>query len=162
MGTWERAWEEFERMVTQPLPYELFCDQLRKFTPKEFVGLVFDLLRQMGVNDAKTGPVGANGAIDILLDGDCIVQCKKWKAKVGVAIVREVLGAAVDKKVKGAIIVAVSEFTSKAQNFAKKTSPPVGLVNGNKLFYLMNQHMPRVVADIQEGIWKSQAGGVKQ
>jgi len=136
----------------------LFCDKLREFTPQEFVSLVSDLFRQMG-GDTEIGPVGANGAIDIFLGGDYIVQCKKWKAKVGVATVREVYGAAVKQRAKGAFIVAVSEFTDAANNFLIDLPPPtIRLIDGKKLFDLMNQHIPSVVADIQEGIWKSQKG----
>lgn len=146
--------QEWVRSLLRPLPYMLFCDKLREFTPEEFVRLVSDLLRQMGA-DVKIGPVGADEAIDMLLDGDYVVQCKKWKAKVGVATVREVYGAAVKHQVKGAVIVTVSEFTIKAERFLIDLRPPIGLIDGKELFALMNQHMPNVVADIQEGIWKS-------
>ena len=146
--------EECLRSLTQP--YILFCDKLQEFTPNEFVRLVSDLFRQMG-HDAKTGPVGANEAIDIWLDGDYIVQCKKWKANVGEPTVREVYGAAVKHQAKGVFIVAVSEFTDKAKSFViDLRPPPVRLIDGKELFDLMNQYMPSVVADIQEGIWKGQ------
>ena len=151
--------EEFIRFLVTPQPYRLFCDDiLREFTPKEFVGLVSDLFRQLGCS-VMTGPEGADEAIDILCkapEGDYIVQCKKWKAKVGVATVREVYGAAVKYQAKGAFIVTVGEFTSTAADFLiDLRPPPVRLIDGKELFDLMNQHMPTVVADIQDGLWES-------
>lgn len=148
-------------------PYCLFRDKLREFTSKEFEILVSDLFRQLGCNDVKISPAGADGATDILCktsEGDYIVQCKKWKAKVGVATVREVYGAAVNRQAKGAFIVTVSKFTRIAIaekvkiNLHPPPAPQVLLIDGLYLFDLMNQHMPSVVADIQEGIWKSQKG----
>lgn len=150
---------KFARMIMTPAPYMIFCARLLEFTPKQFERLVSDLFRQMGA-DPIIGPVGANGAIDILLefdDGDFIIQCKKWKAKVGVGTVREAYGAAVKHQVKGAFIVTTSEFTHDAKWFPIDLRPPsVALIDGKKLFDLMKQHMPSVVADIQEGIWRSQ------
>ena len=152
---------EFMHYLVTPQPYMVFCDILRKFTPKEFVSLVADLFREMGGN-VTLGAAGPNEVIDILCktaEGDYIVQCKKWKAKVGVPVVREVFGAAVKRQAKGVFIVAASEFTSTAVDFLiDLRPPPVRLIDGKELFDLMNQHMPSVVADIQEGIWKSQKG----
>jgi len=153
--------EEWLRSLLRPMPYMLFCDKLRKFTSKEFEMLVSDLFRQLG-GDVEVGPAGANEGIDILgrfTDGDFIIQCKKWKAKVGEPTVREVYGVAVKHQVKGAIIVTTSKFTREAEEFRLDLRPPaVGLIDGKELFALMNQHMPAVVADIQKGIWKSQKG----
>ena len=149
--------EEWIRSLTKPQPYRLFCDLLRKLTPSEFVGLVSDLFQRMGAN-VKISPAGADEAIDILCktpEGDYIVQCKRWKAKVGVATVREVYGAAVKCQAKGAFIVTVSEFTDTAENFTIDLPPPVKLIDGKELFDLMNQYMPTVVADIRNGLWKS-------
>ena len=145
--------------LLRPMPHRLFCDKLPKLTSKEFERLVSDFFRNAG-GVVEIGPVGANGAIDIFCrftDGDFIIQCKKWKAKVGEATVREVYGVAEKKKVKGAFIVAASEFTKGAERFVIGLSTPVGLIDGEELFKLMNQYMPGVVADIQEGIWKSQS-----
>ena len=149
---------EFVKMLLTPQPYMIFRDILQKFTPKEFVGLVSDLFQQLG-GTVMTGPEGADEAIDILFktpEGDYIVQCKRWKAKVGVPTVREVYGAAVKHQAKGAFIVTVSEFTDTAKWFITDLRPPpVRLIDGKELFDLMNQHMPTVVADILEGRWKS-------
>ncbi|GAI19820.1 unnamed protein product [marine sediment metagenome] len=150
--------QEWWRSLLRPIPYRVFCDKLREFTSREFEKLVSDLFRQLGA-DPKISPAGANEGIDILLrftDGDFMIQCKKWKKRVGEPTVREVYAAAAKHKVKGAIIVTTSEFTIKAMEFLiDLRPPPVGLIDGKKLFDLMNQHMPSVVADIQEGIWKS-------
>lgn len=148
---------EWIRSLVQPQPYVIFCDILRKYTPKEFVGVVSDLFQQLGYS-VMTGPAGADEVMDILCktpEGDYIVQCKRWKAKVGVATVREVYGATVKHQAKGAFIVTVSEFTDIAKRFIKDLPPPrVRLIDGKELFDLMNQHMPTVVADIRNGLWK--------
>lgn len=150
--------QEFIRSLLRPQPYRIFCDKLLKLTPKEFVRLVSDLFRQMGDN-VMTGPEGADEAIDILCktpEGDYVVQCKRWKAKVGVPTVREVYGAALKHRALGVFIVTVSKFTPKARGFiVDLPPPPVRLIDGEKLFDLMNQYMPTVVADIRDGRWKS-------
>jgi restriction system protein len=143
--------DEFIRMLVTPQPYMIFCDRLRELTPKGFETLIEQLLRQMGLN-VLPGGAGPDEAIDLVCEipggGIIIVQCKKWKRKVGVPIVREVFGAAIKHQAAGAIIVTVGEFTDPAKEFTIDLRIPLRLIDGKELFELMNQHMPNRVADI--------------
>ncbi len=151
--------EEYSCVLVRLLPYGLFRDKLQEFTWREFEKLVSDLLQQLGA-DPEISPAGANRGIDILCretDGDFIVQCKRWKAKVGEPTVKKVYTTAIWKKVKGAIIVTKSDFSDRAKSIViDLCPPPVILINGEDLFHLMNQHMRSVLEEVLKGIWKSQ------
>ena len=103
----------------------------------------------LSVSPSKAGP---DKAIDLVCEspeiGTIIVQCKKWKGKVGVPTVREVFGAAIKHQAAAAIIVTTGEFTDPAKEFTNDLRIPLGLVDGKQLFELMNQHMPNRVAEI--------------
>lgn len=143
--------DEFIRMLVTPQPYMIFRDRLRELSPKGFETLIEQLLRQMGLN-VLPGGTGPDEAIDLKCEtpggGIIMVQCKKWKGKVGVPIVREVFGAAMRHKATGAIIVTLSEFTDPAKEFTIDLRIPLGLIDGKQLYELMNQHMPNRVAEI--------------
>jgi restriction system protein len=73
---------------------------LNEITWREFEMLVGEWFRKQGYTVTETGGV-ADGGVDLILtkDGETyLVQCKQWKAyKVGVNIVRELLGVMVTK-----------------------------------------------------------------
>lgn len=142
---------QFIESLVRPLPYHVFCDKLLGESPKYFEELIADFLRRLG-GQVIPGVRGADGAIDLSVktpQGDYIVQCKRWKNKVDVAVVREVYGVASKLEAKGAFVISVSEFTDTAAYFSENLNPPVGLIDGRELFYLMTQIMPSVVEDIQ-------------
>ncbi|MBI2916960.1 MAG: restriction endonuclease [Chloroflexi bacterium] len=123
---------------------------MRKRTARDFQGVIAQLLREIG-GDVTPGPIGADEGVDLLwkaTDGEFIVQCKKWKAKVGVPVVREVFGAAMRHKSAGAIIVTTSEFTDAAKDWTIDLRIPLRLVDGKQLFDLMDQRMPTFVANV--------------
>ncbi len=144
--------KQFIKSLLRPLPNQIFCDKLLGKSPKYFEELIADLLRRLG-GQVIPGIRGADGGIDLFVktpQGDYIVQCKRWKRKVGVAVVREVYGIASKSEAKGAFVISVSEFTDAAVYFSENLDPQVGLIDGRELFYLMTQIMPTVVEDIQK------------
>jgi restriction system protein len=107
-------------------------DAIRAMSWREFETLVGEAYRRQGYMVEETGGGGADGGIDLILNGKgqkIIVQCKRWKTfKVGVKIVREMYGIMVAEKADRVIIVASGAYTSPAVDFAH--GKPIDLVDG--------------------------------
>ena len=77
----------------------------------------------------------ADGGVDLAVYGagkTTFVQCKHWKArKVGVGVVRELLGAMTHEKAGAGMVVTSGAFTTDAQKFAQENR--IQLVNGPAL-----------------------------
>ncbi len=143
--------EQFIKSLLRPLPHEDFRDKLARYSPKEFERLVANFLQSLGGGQVIAGEQGTDGGIDLKLrtsKGYYIVQCKRWKAKVGVPIVREVYGVATNVQAKGAFIISTSKFTNDAIYYTENLSPRVGLIDGEELFNLMTLFTPTIVEDI--------------
>jgi restriction system protein len=68
--------------------------------------------------------------------GLVLVQCKQWKSiKVGVNIVRELLGVMTAKHAASGILITSGIFTQEAKNFA--ADKPIDLVDGTQLLQLI-------------------------
>jgi len=68
--------------------------------------------------------------------GLVLVQCKHWKSnKVGVNIVRELLGVITAKHATSGILITSGIFTQEAKNFA--SDKPIDLVDGTQLLQLI-------------------------
>ncbi|WP_408601247.1 restriction endonuclease [Pseudomonas sp. PLMAX] len=77
---------------------------------------------------------GADGGMDLLLRKrwkTTLVQCKHWKAKVGVTTVREMFGVMHAHKFDNVIIVALSGYTKEAENWVG--NKPIKLLSGPDL-----------------------------
>lgn len=115
---------------------------------REFEQLVGEWFRTQGYAVLETGGVGeADGGVDLVLskDGETyLVQCKQWKAfKVGVNVVRELLGVMAMRRAAGAFLVTSGVFTEEARRFAAQAN--ITLVNGRQLSDLLRQR-PKVSA----------------
>ena len=103
-------------------------------TWREFERLVGEWFRRQGysVRETDTGP---DGGVDLVLTrhGETyLVQCKQWKAyKVGVNIVRELLGVMASQGAAGGYIVTSGVFTEEARRFA--ASSGIKLIDGTQL-----------------------------
>jgi restriction system protein len=113
---------------------------LNGITWREFEMLVGEWFRRQGYTVTETGGV-ADGGVDLILTkaGETyLVQCKQWKAyKVGVNIVRELLGVMVSQGAAGGYLVTSGVFTNEARRFAEASN--IALIDGEKLAYLMNE-----------------------
>jgi restriction system protein len=100
-----------------------------------FEALLGEAYRRQGYRVIETGMGGADGGIDLaLMRGGALtlVQCKHWKAgKVGVTVVRELLGVMTAKKAAAGIVVTSGRFTDEARSFARSSG--VELVDGTAL-----------------------------
>lgn len=78
---------------------------------------------------------GADGGVDLRLRKDgllTLVQCKqRRKGKVGLPVIRELLGAMTAESANKGMLVTTSAFTSEAITFAQNQG--IQLINGTEL-----------------------------
>ena len=114
-------------------------ETLRSLSWKDFERLVGEVYRRKGYTIVETGGGGADGGVDLVLkkNGETIfVQCKHWKMdRVGIVIIRELLGVVYDKKASGGIVITSGTFTQEAIDFARGN--PIKLVNGKELYAMI-------------------------
>jgi restriction system protein len=114
-------------------------DSIRALGWREFEELVGEAYRRQGYKVAENVTAGPDEGIDLTLKKDgglVLVQCKQWKsAKVGVNIVRELLGVMAAKHATSGILITSGVFTEEAKNFA--TDKPIDLVDGIQLLQLI-------------------------
>lgn len=105
---------------------------------QDFELLVGEHFRRQGYRVEETSG-GADGGIDLIVirNGEkYLVQCKQWKAyKVGVKIVRELLGVMVGAGAAGGFVVTSGEFTRDAISFAHANN--IELLDGEALRRMM-------------------------
>jgi restriction system protein len=107
---------------------------------REFEQLVGEWFRRQGYAVKETGGVGVgDGGVDLVLsrDGETyLVQCKQWKAfKVGVKVVRELLGVMAARGAAGAFVITSGDFTAEARRFAADAN--ISLIDGQRLASLL-------------------------
>lgn len=115
-------------------------ESLKSISWQEFEILVGEAFRRKGYSVVENMVGGADGGIDLLLKNDKaethIVQCKQWrKAKIGVAIVREMFGVLKASSAKSVYIVCSGAFTKEATAFASNL--PITLIDGKGLLSLI-------------------------
>ena len=110
-------------------------ESIRDLPWKEFEELLGEAFRRRGYAVQENRHAGPDGGIDLVLtrNGDTyLVQAKQWRnAKVGVQVVREMLGVVTAQRAAGAIIVTSGMFTQEAQRFAD--GQPIDLIAGGQL-----------------------------
>ncbi len=101
----------------------------------EFEHLVSEAYKRKGYSIIENLGAGADGGVDLVLIKDVekiLVQCKNWRSsKVGVPIVREMLGLVTAEKASKGVVVCSGAFTSDAIQFARKNG--IQLVGGSEL-----------------------------
>jgi restriction system protein len=105
----------------------------------DFELLVGEHFRKQGYKVQETSG-GADGGIDLVLEKNgekYFVQCKQWKAyKVGVKIIRELLGVMVGGGATGGFVVTSGQFTKDAIGFARENN--ITLLDGVKLHQIIS------------------------
>jgi restriction system protein len=113
-------------------------------TWQEFELLIGEHFRRQGFKVQETGP-GPDGGVDLVLmksDEKYLVQCKHYKAwKVGVKIVRELLGVMVGSGAAGGYVITSGEFTADAVKFSRENN--IELINGSRLKKIMAEKSTR-------------------
>jgi restriction system protein len=114
-------------------------DSIRALGWRQFEELVGEAYRRQGYAVAENTAAGPDEGIDLVLkkDGNLVlVQCKQWRSfKVGVNIVRELLGVMMAKHATNGILITSGIFTQEAKNFAR--DKPIDLVDGTELLQLI-------------------------
>ncbi len=107
---------------------------LEQVAPQEFESSVRTFLQELEL-DAEQMPMAHDGGYDILVRDPharlhILVEVKKYtqNSKVGVAVVRQLLGATMVQRASGAILVTSSDFSASARSFAERSPVPILLM----------------------------------
>jgi len=119
--------------------FSLTEDGLNGLSGQEFEELLIGQFNKMKFNASRTPTSGDYGA-DIIIETEqgtrIVVQCKRFKAKVNLKAVQEVVGAISYYNCDFGIVVTNSTFLNSAVKLAK--SNDIELWNGNKLFQFLS------------------------
>jgi len=98
--------------------------KLRAIDWFQFEKLTEVVFRKKGYSVDRRGGANSDGGIDLVImkEGEKIaVQCKHWKTSdIGVAIIRELVGAMQDSKIPKGMLVTISRCTNDAQACAER------------------------------------------
>ena len=111
---------------------------IRGLSWREFERLIAQSFREQGYSVIENDGPGADGGIDVRLrrSGETtIVQCKHYRnSRVGVAVIREMLGVQVSEEADATMVVTTGKFTQEARAFAEKNG--IRLYDGAGLMQL--------------------------
>ena len=82
------------------------------------------------------------GSIGLFLSGKYIVQCKDWQGNIGVKIIRELYGVVEAEDANKGILIASSQFTKSAIQFAQNKR--LELIDGEQLDELIKRSAAKV------------------
>ena len=123
-------------------------ETLRALSWSEFEELIGEAFRRQGYTVRENLRGGPDGGVDLELERNgnlYLVQAKHWQAaKVGVKVVREMLGLVTAHGAHGAIIIASGLFTQQARAFA--ADKPIDLIEGEQLLQLVRSVQKQPVA----------------
>jgi restriction system protein len=115
-------------------------ESIRDLSWSAFELLIGEAYRRQGYQVEENGGGGADGGIDLILNGRgerILVQCKQWKVyKVGVKPIREMYGVLTAEGADRAIFVTSGVYTQEARNFAARKR--LDLIDGNALSRLIS------------------------
>ena len=135
------------RRKAKQLDAQKSIETIRQLHWRNFEELVAEAYRRQGYQVTE-GSFGADGGIDLELrkgEGLILVQCKQWKAqKVGVSVVREMLGVLTASNAAKVVVICSGKFTQQAIDFA--SDKPIVLIDGGELLSLIHdlQAEPKV------------------
>jgi len=121
-----RAEEERRRRIRT-------LDDLHRMSGSEFEAFVASLFKRDGYQVKACGGACDDG-IDLVLGlGQTIdvVQCKRWRADIGSAVVRDFYGALMHAGARHGFVITTASFTDAARKFA--ANKPITLIDGNRL-----------------------------
>lgn len=131
-----------DRAVSRAGDLNLF--DLNQMDGYQFEDLVEKLIQKMGFI-TKDRSRGGDGGIDIfavntepILEGNYIIQCKRYSKPIAVSIVRDLYGVVHAKNANKGILITNSTFTQPSKDFAK--GKQLELIDGEKLVRLLVQN----------------------
>ena len=115
-------------------------ESIRKLSWSDFELLIAEAFRRQGYVVEEHGGSAPDGGVDLVVGkggAKTLVQCKHWKSqKVGVSIVRELLGVITAKSASAGIVVTAGDYTADARTFARDNR--VRLINGAELVKMID------------------------
>lgn len=127
---------------------------LEQVAPQEFESSVYAFLQELGF-DAKQMPMAHDGGYDILVRDQqsrmhALVEVKKYtqNSKVGVAVIRQLIGATLIKRATGAILVTSSDFSASARSLAERAPVPILLMTLADLVSSTRQSIENVLKEL--------------
>ena len=106
-------------------------DELLDLTPVEFENMVTELYKRLGHKAKRTGKSGDHG-VDVVVEARngerWVVQCKRWRGKVGEPQVRDFYGTIQHEKAEQGAIITTGGFSKPAREWAR--GKPIHLYDG--------------------------------
>lgn len=143
-----------------PIDWEQeLLEQIQSVSPAGFERLCQRLLREAGFVEVKvigkTGDGGIDGIGVIrlnLISFKVIFQCKRYKGSVSSAQMRDFKGTMVGRAERGLYITTGSFTPSARQEAVRDGSPPIDLVDGDRLVSLMREYALGVTIEQKEEV----------
>jgi restriction system protein len=131
--------------------------------PRTFERIIERLYDAMGYETTLT-PRTNDGGFDILVfrkdlaaQVSARVECKRWKAHVGVPQLRALLGVVADAKATNGVCVTTGDFTRAAKSLIANNARLKGIA-GHELIPLLNEYLgPRWFTRIERLVLESQS-----
>ncbi len=145
----EKVAEE-ERLIEN----QIRTRNLDSIPPTKFENLTSQLFQSMGYRVLQVGGAGDEGVDLVCKDTDnneIIVQCKRYKGKVGISTIRDFYGALVHRHALKGYIVTSGEFTEPAIRWA--ADKPIELISRTRLAELLDQYQPSESVSEQPSFW---------
>jgi hypothetical protein len=130
------AWIENEKRQQMADERRRKLDFWRSLDGQCFEQEVADLLRRLGHTVEIRGGSGDEG-IDLVMDGETVVQCKQHASPVAPAVARELFGVMHHAAAKRGVLICPSGFTTGTVSFAKKVG--LELWDGDSLIAMSNR-----------------------
>jgi restriction system protein len=129
-----KKWDDRRRLEGQTGP-----SSIQTLSWQQFESLLAEAFRRQGFVVEHTGSHGADDGVDLRLSkagAKTLVQCKHWKVwRVGVKVVRELLGVVASEGAQAGIVVTSGRFTRDAIAFANKS--PIRLIAAAEIVALI-------------------------
>lgn len=134
------------RCIERPRSEREALELLHNEPPRTLECLVERLYNAMGYETTLT-PRQNDGGYDVRAKKrqgtrriDAHIECKRWRERVSVPILRSLLGAVSDNKATNGICVTTSDLTKPAKTFVDK-NPRLDFVPGALLLRSFNEHL---------------------
>ncbi len=124
-----------QAVVTPPSVPVPTVAQLQALDPYEFEAYVATVFRKKGYKVELRGGSGDKG-VDLIVESDAlgkraIVQCKRYRNKIGPDTVRELYGTLMHERVAHAFLVTTAEISAAAREWGQNKS--MTLIDGETL-----------------------------
>ena len=143
--TW-RKWHEFKTP-----------SEIAEMSGLEFEAFLYRLLTKMGYTGLQLTPINDQGG-DLVGDSPetirTVVQAKRWKNKLGNAVVQELLGAMLHYDAAAGMVITNSTFTEAARQLAAKDKR-ITLCDGPWLIAQIRQFLPPEIPEFDWAIYNA-------